>query len=102
MYPLVMLLQTDAPGRHGNRLHSLPHFAIEADLAAILVTAKDVHPRQAERRIGPVCPFARNAEAAAIQLPEKEGINTCYSACFQNFEALAAKRMERMADLRPS
>jgi hypothetical protein len=23
-----------------------------------------------ERRIGPVCPFARNAEAAAIQLPE--------------------------------
>ena len=54
------------------------------------------------RRIGPVCPFAGNAEAAAIQFPEQESVNTCDSARFQNLEALAAKRMERMADLRPS
>src|SRR5258708_3006677 len=56
---LVMLLQTDAPGRHGNCLHSLPHFAIEADLATILVASEDVHPR-----IGWVLEYTQHAAVA--------------------------------------
>ena len=54
------------------------------------------------RRISPVCPFARNAEGAAIQLPEQESVNAYCSALLQNFEAVAAKRMEWVTDLRPS
>jgi hypothetical protein len=42
---LVVLLQTDAPVGHRNRLHSFPNFAVEVDLATILVTAKNVDPR---------------------------------------------------------
>jgi len=57
--------------------------------------------RIVRRRISPVCPFAGNAESAAIQLPEEEGVNACDSARFQHLEALAAKRVEPMADLRP-
>jgi hypothetical protein len=41
----VVLLQTDAPVGHGNRLHSFPNFAIEVDLTAILVTAEDIDAR---------------------------------------------------------
>ena len=58
--------------------------------------------RTVRRRIGPICPFTRNAEGAAIQLAEQKSVDASASALLQNFEALAAKWMERMADFHPS
>ena len=58
--------------------------------------------RTVRRRIGPICPFTRNAEGAAVQLAEQKSVDASASALLQNFEALAAQWMEGMADLRPS
>ena len=54
------------------------------------------------RRIGPVGPLARDAKAATLALAEDQGVDPCYASFLEYFEALAAKRMERMTDLRPS
>ena len=40
----MVLLQADAPVRHGNRVHLCFHLTREVDLTTILKTAKDVHP----------------------------------------------------------
>ena len=54
------------------------------------------------RRIGPICPRARDAKATALAFAEDQRIHTRDSSFLEYFEALAAKWMERMTDLRPS
>ena len=58
--------------------------------------------RIVRRRIGPVGPFARNTEAAALQLAEDQRVDTRYASFLEYFEASAAQRMERMPDFSPS
>src|SRR5215467_8775884 len=52
--------------------------------------------------IGPVGPFACDTEAAAVQLAEDQPVNTGYASFLEYFEALAAQRVERVADFGPS
>ena len=40
----MVLFQADAPGGHGDRLHSLANFALGTDLLTILIPTKDIHP----------------------------------------------------------
>ena len=56
----------------------------------------------ADGRISPVCPLARNAETTALALAENQCIDTGHTPLLEHFEALAAKWVKRMADLRPS
>jgi hypothetical protein len=58
--------------------------------------------RVISRRIAPVSPVARDAKAATLVLLEDQRINARYTSFLEYFEALASKRMERMADFRPS
>ena len=62
--------------------------------------------RQVERVvkswIGPVRPFACDAKTAACRLAENQRVDAAYTPCLEHLEALTAKRMEGMADLRPS
>ena len=53
-------------------------------------------------RVGPVGPFARDTEAAALQLTKDQRVDTSYPPFFEYFEALAAQGMERVTDFSPS
>jgi hypothetical protein len=53
-------------------------------------------------QVSPVCPLARNAETAALATAENQRIDARYAPLFEYFESLAAKRMKRMMDFRPS
>ena len=46
------------------------------------------------RRIGPVGPFARDAEGAAIQLTEDQSVDAGQASFLEYFEVLASKRVE--------
>src|SRR5207248_10815992 len=50
------------------------------------------------RRIGPVRPLARDAEAATLAFAEDQSVHPRYTSFLEYFEALASKRMERMRD----
>ena len=54
------------------------------------------------RRISPVCPLTCKAEAGVIDIPDQQGVDTCYSSYLQYLEALTSKRMEGVPDLHPS
>jgi len=58
--------------------------------------------RVINRRIGPVRPFACDAETAVLALAENQRIDAGYTPLLEYFEALASKWMKRMTDFRPS
>ena len=58
--------------------------------------------RVVQGRIGPVGPFARDAEGAALQLAEDQSVDAGQASFLEHFEALAPKRVGRVTDLSPS
>ena len=58
--------------------------------------------RVVQGRIGPVGPFARDAEGAALQLAQDERVDATCAPLFEYFEVLASKRVEGVTNLRPS
>jgi len=58
--------------------------------------------RVINRRIGPVRPFACDAETAVLALAENQRIDAGYTPLLEYFEAPASKWMKRMTDFRPS
>jgi len=55
-----------------------------------------------DRRIGPVGPLTRNADAAKLGLTEDNGINAGNAPLLEHLESPASKGMERMTYLGPS
>lgn len=52
--------------------------------------------------IGPVRPVTRDAEAAVREIAEDQGVEAREASPLEDFESLAAQRMEWVADLSPS
>ena len=50
----------------------------------------------------PVRPLLGDGVAAPIGMSENDGIDACYASGLEDFKALAAQRVERMGDRRPS
>jgi len=50
----------------------------------------------------PVGPLSGDGVAAPIGMPENEGIGARHASSFEDLKALAAQRVERMGDRRPS
>ena len=65
-------------------------------------TARWEAERFTHRRISPVRPLARYAEAAILALAENQRIDAGHASLLEHFKALPSKRMKRMANLRPS
>ena len=55
-----------------------------------------------DRRISPVRPLTRNADAAKLGLSKDQGIDASNTTLLEHLESPASKGMERMGYLRPS